>query len=332
MVKLEQLIMNKLIILIATIFASSFISHVNDSDYGYLESDPNSTFSIWHFQSVLLQSADCAEISDDSQTNDKQVNSTQFIDEPHDIFYLMNEQMITIASKMEQKVSEISSAVFVITQEDIRRSGFTSIPETLRMVPGLQVAQVDANRWAISSRGFNDSFADKLLVMIDGRSVYTPFTGGVYWDVQDTLIEDIERIEVIRGPGATIWGANAVNGVINIITKKAEDTQGGFVVAGGGTEERGFGRLRYGGQIGNDIYYRIYAKYFDRDDFVNRSNNRAADEWDMRQGGFRVDWDFSENDTLTMQGDIYDGHTGQTVSLTSPSPHISRDTTDLGRR
>ena len=128
---------------------------------------------------------------------------------------LMNLE-ITSVSKKAQKVSEAAAAIFVITNEDIRRSGVTSIPEALRMVPGLQVARIDANKWAITSRGFNDRYANKLLVLMDGRSVYTPLYSGVYWDIQDTLLEDIERIEVIRGPGATLWGANAVNGVINI--------------------------------------------------------------------------------------------------------------------
>ena len=136
---------------------------------------------------------------------------------------LMNIE-VTSASKREQKLAKVAAAIHVITQEDIRRSGATNIPDLLRMVPGLQVAQIDANTWAISARGFNGQFTDKLLVLIDGRTVYDPSNAGVYWDVQDTVLEDIERIEVIRGPGAAIWGTNAVNGVINIITKPAKDT------------------------------------------------------------------------------------------------------------
>ena len=132
---------------------------------------------------------------------------------------------VTSASKNERKLSQTAAAMYVITQEDIQRSGMTSVAELMRMVPGMDVAQVDANTWAISSRGFNDRFANKLLVLIDGRAVYTLTYSGVYWDVQDLVLEDIDRIEVIRGPGGTLWGANAVNGVINIITKKAEDTQ-----------------------------------------------------------------------------------------------------------
>lgn len=140
---------------------------------------------------------------------------------------LMNIE-ITSVSKKAQKVSEAAAAIFVITNEDIQRSGVTSIPEALRMVPGLEVARIDASTWAITCRGFNGRFANKLLVLMDGRSVYTPLFSGVFWDVQDTLLEDLDRIEVIRGPGATLWGANAVNGVINIITKQAKDTQGGL--------------------------------------------------------------------------------------------------------
>ncbi|MDY6974103.1 MAG: TonB-dependent receptor plug domain-containing protein, partial [Thermodesulfobacteriota bacterium] len=157
---------------------------------------------------------------------------------------------VTSVSKKREMLSEAAAAVFVITQEDIRRSGATSIPEALRMVPGLQVARIDANKWAITSRGFNGRFANKLLVLIDGRSVYTPLYSGVFWNVQDTFIEDVERIEVIRGPGAALWGANAVNGVINVITRQAKDTLGGLVSAGIGTEERGFGSIRYGGRLG----------------------------------------------------------------------------------
>ncbi len=147
---------------------------------------------------------------------------------------LMNME-VTSVSKKEQKLSSVAAAIFVITPEAIRRSGATNIPDLLRMVPGLDVAQINANTWAISARGFNLQFANKLLVLIDGRAVYTPLFGGVYWDTQDVPLEDLERIEVIRGPGGTVWGANAVNGVINIITKTAADTPGGLLTGGGGT-------------------------------------------------------------------------------------------------
>src|SRR5436305_7246996 len=174
---------------------------------------------------------------------------------------LMNMQ-VTSVSKRSQKLADAAAAVFVITQDDIRRSGATSIPEALRMVPGIQVARIDENKWAIASRGFNGRFDNKLLVLIDGRSVYTPLFSGVYWNVQDVMLEDVDRIEVIRGPGATLWGANAVDGVINIITKPARSTQSALVTAGGGTEMRGFTNLRYGGKLNQNTYFRTYAKYF----------------------------------------------------------------------
>lgn len=226
---------------------------------------------------------------------------------------------ITSASKKAQHADEVSSAIFVLTQDDIRRSGATSIPEALRLVPGLQVAHYSANSWAVTARGFNGFFADKLLVLIDGRSVYTPLFSGVYWDVQDTMMEDIERIEVIRGPGATVWGANAVNGVINVITKKAEDTQGLLSAAGAGSEERGFAGVRYGGKVGEDLHYRVYGKYFDRDAAQTSTGLGAADDWDMARGGFRMEWTPGDADVLTLQGDGYDGDAGITFTgLTGP--------------
>src|SRR5215470_16005690 len=158
---------------------------------------------------------------------------------------LMN-MRVTSVSKRTQKVADAAAAVYVITQEDLRRSGATNIPEALRLVPGIQVARIDENKWAISSRGSNGRFANKLLVLIDGRSVYTPLFSGVYWNVQDVMLEDVDRIEVIRGPGATLWGANAVNGVINIITREAQATQGGLVSVGAGNEMNGVLGVRYG--------------------------------------------------------------------------------------
>ncbi len=169
---------------------------------------------------------------------------------------LMNME-VTSVSKKEQKLSSVAAAIFVITQEDIRRSGATNIPDLLRMVPGLDVAQINANTWAISARGFNLEFANKLLVLIDGRAVYTPLFGGVYWDTQDVPLEDIERIEMVRGPGGTVWGANAVNGVINVITKGTADTQGGLLTGGGGTQAQGFGTLQYGGKINARLFPKV---------------------------------------------------------------------------
>jgi iron complex outermembrane recepter protein len=211
---------------------------------------------------------------------------------------------VTSASKREQKVSQVAAAIFVITQEDIRRSGATNIPDLLRMVPGLDVAQITASTWAITARGFNGQFADKLLVMVDGRTVYDPSNSGVYWDAQDLVLEDIDRIEVIRGPGATLWGTNAVNGVINIITKSSKDTQGGML-SGGGNAEDAFGTVRYGGKLGEHATYRVFGKYLNYGALEDLSGENAADGWQMRHGGFRTDWDASKRDLLTVQGDIF---------------------------
>ena len=241
---------------------------------------------------------------------------------------LMNIE-ITSVSKKPEKVSEAAAAVFVISQEDIRRSGATSIPEALRMAPGIQVARITANKWAITARGFNDRFSNKLLVLMDGRTLYTPLFSGVFWEAQDTMMEDIDRIEVIRGPGATLWGSNAVNGVINIITKSARDTQGGLVTLGAGTEERGFGGVRYGGTNEDGLYYRVYAKYFNRDDSVYPSGDHDHDSWDMGQTGFRLDWDYSECDLLTLQGDLYDGEVTERITMPTASfPYGEETNTD----
>lgn len=224
---------------------------------------------------------------------------------------LMNIQ-VTSVSKKSEKASQAAAAVFVITREDIKRSGVRSIPEALRMAPGIDVTRIDSNKWAISARGFIGRFANKLLVLFDGRSVYTPFFSGVYWDIQDTLLEDVERIEVIRGSGAAIWGANAVNGVINIITRKASDTQGVYLNAGGGSKERVFGGARYGGKVGEDVYYRVYGKYFERENNDDVNLNPVNDDWRMGRGGFRVDWNATKDDQLGVQGNFYEGKTGGT--------------------
>jgi len=227
---------------------------------------------------------------------------------------------VTTVSRKAQRLSDSAAAVFVITNEEIRRSGVTSIPEALRMVPGLEVARISSNSWAVTARGFNGQFANKLLVLMDGRSVYTPLYSGVFWNVQDTMLEDVARIEVIRGPGASLWGANAVNGVINIITKPASETQGGLATGGFGNEEKGFGALRYGGKIGDSAHYRAYGKYFDRDDSESLQGGDAHDGWDIARGGGRIDWRLSERDELTVQGDYYDGEVGNEGTFYSLTP------------
>ncbi len=214
---------------------------------------------------------------------------------------------VTTVSKRSEVFADTPSAIYVITAEDIRRSGATTIAEILRGVPGIQVNRIDSNLWAISARGFNERYSNKLLVMIDGRSVYSPVYSGVYWDVQDTSLEDIERIEIIRGPGGTIWGANAVNGVINIITKDSAESQGYLLSVTGGTEDRLITNLRYGGKVGDDTTYRIFAKYTNRDGFVNSAGDENPDDWFVYRAGFRVDSQL-KGGKFTIEGDIYDGN------------------------
>ena len=222
---------------------------------------------------------------------------------------------VSSVSRKSQTMSSTAAAAFVINQEDIRRSGAASIPEALRLAPGLEVAQIGASSWAITSRGFNGFYANKLLVLMDGRTVYTPLFSGVFWNLQDTMMEDIERIEVIRGPGAAMWGANAVNGVINIITKKAKDTRGDLIVAGTGNRQRGFAGFRHGGLFGNDGSYRIYAKGFSRNVSVNASGQSLDDAWRSGQLGFRLDRNISADGRLTLQGDAYQLSTGNPLQL-----------------
>ena len=226
---------------------------------------------------------------------------------------LMNLQ-VTSVSKKEQKLSKAGAAVYVITQEDVRRSGATNIPDLLRMVPGVDVARLDANRWAVSIRGFNYIYADKVLVLIDGRTVYLDSASNVFWDQQDVPLEDIDHIEVIRGPGGTVWGANAVNGVINIITKNAKATQGGLVTAGSGSEETAEGLVQYGGKIGSKGAYRAFGRYFNINNTLAPGGQNAADGWHISHGGFRSDWDLSRKDSLTVQGDLYGSEAGQTIT------------------
>jgi len=229
---------------------------------------------------------------------------------------MQTEVVITSVSKRPEQVHKAASAIYVLTEEDIRRSGAVNIMEALRMVPGVLVSKLNQNRYAISIRGFNQRLgSDKLLVLMDGRSIYSPVQSGVFWIGQDTVLEDIERIEVIRGPGAALWGSNAVAGVINIITKSAGKTQGGLVAGGVGTEENGFGTLRYGGKLGgnmvdgkmeNELNYRVYAKYRDRDGGkATDGSSDAFDDKQIGQGGFRTDWQVNKQDLLTVQGDYY---------------------------
>lgn len=234
---------------------------------------------------------------------------------------LMNESITSVAKK-EQRLADATAAVYVLTADDILRAGHTSIPEALRMVPGLSVARLDSHTWIITARGFAAQYAGKLLVLIDGRTVYNPFFSGVVWNWQDLMLEDLDRIEIIRGPGATLWGANAVNGVINIISKKARDTQGGLATAGGGPQERS-GALRYGGERGN-AHYRVYVKADDEAALVDRDGHDTQDAWRMGRAGFRTDWQASDADLFTLQGDLYRGAQNAIEMLTSLTPPYFR--------
>lgn len=220
----------------------------------------------------------------------------------------MNVEVTTVSRKPEKK-SDAPAAVYVITQEDIRRSGATTLPDVLRMVPGVYVARLDASKWSVTIRGASGRYANKLQVLIDGRSVYTPLFSGVEWGIRDVLLEDVERIEVIRGPGGTLWGANAVNGVINIVTKNAAKTQGGLADLRGGTEESNLS-LQYGGRLNDELAYRMFG------DFVHTNASRypggaeAEDHWRRAHGGFRLDWEEDE-DALMLRGDAYVADTFQ---------------------
>lgn len=225
---------------------------------------------------------------------------------------------VTSVSRRAEPLTDAAASIFVISSDDIRRSGARTIPEILRLAPNLHVARVSASTYAISARGFNNSSGNKLLVMIDGRSVYSPLFSGVFWDVQDQLLEDIERIEVISGPGGTTWGTNAVNGIINIITRSARHTQGGLLVGGMG-EQEATGTLRYGGSFRQTGYYRAYGKYYDYDNTTTITGEPRDDDWHKGQVGFRFDWG-SIGEQLSVQGDAYRGTFGQ--------PRPSRIVTD----
>ncbi|HSV53802.1 MAG TPA: TonB-dependent receptor [Burkholderiaceae bacterium] len=227
---------------------------------------------------------------------------------------------ITSVSRKAERLADAAASVFVITGEEIRRSGVTTLPEALRLAPNLQVAQSSASSYAINARGLSAS-SNKLLVLIDGRSVYTPVHSGVFWDMQDVLLEDVDRIEVISGPGATLWGVNAVNGVINIITQSAKDTQGSLVAAGAGNRGNATA-FRHGGTLGADTSYRLYGKYLDHESSKKEDGSKVHDAWHRSQIGFRADW-ANSNDRWTVLGNAYEGSSAQPVA---PSSTVARDT------
>jgi iron complex outermembrane receptor protein len=215
---------------------------------------------------------------------------------------------VTSVTRRPEPLLTAPSAIQVITQAQIRRSGAATLAQALRLADNLQVARRDASGWAISARGFNTDLANKLLVMIDGRTVYTPLYSGVFWEAQDYLLEDIDRIEVISGPGGTLWGANAVNGVINVITKRADETQGLHAEAGAGSELDALAGLRYGGTLGSQVHYRVYGKYLDQGDSSLANGTETRDSWHRRQLGFRLENAEGGTDSLKLQGDYYSNH------------------------
>ena len=249
--------------------------------------------------------------------------SAQQLDADHSLKELSLEQLgditVTTVSKAPEKIQVTPAAVYVLTQEDIRRSGATSIPDVLRLVPGVEIARIDSNQWSVGIRGFESAFSRSVLVLIDGRNVYTPLFAGVYWDVQNLMLEDVERIEIIRGPGGTIWGANAVNGVINIITKSARNTHGAVVSTGGGNVDQGAGSARYGGSVGKNFDYRIYASGFIRGPEFHPDNDRF-DNWRQGRVGFRADWSAGDANEFSLEGDTYSGQIGSLTNISFFSP------------
>jgi iron complex outermembrane recepter protein len=229
---------------------------------------------------------------------------------------------VTSVTKEPEEVWKTPAAIYVITQEAIQRSGATNIPEALRLAPGVEVARINSDTWSIGIRGFGSRLSRSVLVLIDGRSVYSPLLAGVYWEVQDTLIEDIDRIEVIRGPGGTIWGPNAVNGVINIITKSSKETQGGLLSGGGGNVQQGFGEGRYGGAHGKDFTYRVYGKAYGWAPQYH-PDGQNYDSWQGGQAGFRMDWTHNVRDNYTFQGDFYNQDFGESNSVTTYNPPVT---------
>lgn len=235
---------------------------------------------------------------------------------------------VTSVAKKEQRLSDTAAAITVITQDDLRRSGATKFQDALRLVPGMEVGRVSGKDWAITARGFNDVFANKLLVMVNGRTIYTPLFSGVFWDIQNFLFEDLDRIEVIRGPGASVWGANAVNGVINIITKDARETVGGVVNLGGGTADNFIGEVRQGWQVGPNSWLRIYGKFEQRGEGLTETGLNADDDYEFGLGGMRYDWHPNDSGQLTLEaegfGGVFNG-TQVAPSLTAPYREVFHD-------
>lgn len=230
---------------------------------------------------------------------------------------------ITSVSRKAQKKSDVASAISVLTHEDLKRAGINHIADALRMIPGVYVARLDSSKWSVSIRGNSDRFSNKLLVLVDGRSAYIPSFSGVYWETTDVNINDIERIEVIRGPGATVWGANAVNGVINIITKNAKDTTGPDLDIGAGNLDKTIGSARYGYQVNENNAIRAYGKYKNLNNFDDRIGRNQGDSWNFSQAGFRWDWDDNKAHTFKFQTDAYHGNFNEVANISTLTPPFS---------
>jgi iron complex outermembrane recepter protein len=239
-----------------------------------------------------------------------------------DASWLSLEELMTIevssAAKRPQRLADAATAIYAIGREEIRRSGATNLPELLRTVPGVQVSRIDGSRYAVSIRGGSNRYAGKLLVLLDGRTLYTPVFSGTYWEAQDVVLEDVERIEVIRGSGGTLWGANAVNGVINIITRQARETQGNYLEAKAGSLENGV-VVRHGGELGDDGHFRVYGKLDKHDPLDTATGQKAHDGWKQKRAGFRTDLKPNASDTVTVQGDVYETRAQQSVLVMSQS-------------
>jgi iron complex outermembrane recepter protein len=283
-------------------------------------------FAIWRKVAITTVAMSLLEFASvaPAQTQDQ----TQTPETTNPLKQLSLEQLgdiqVTTQTKAPVEVWKTTAAIYVITQDDIRRAGITTIPEALRLAPGVEVTRIDANKWSIGIRGFGSRLNRDVLVLMDGRSVYDPLLAGTYWEVQDTVIDDIDRIEVIRGPGGIAWGPNAVNGVINIITKNSKETQGLLFDGATSTFQRGFGTLRYGGQNSSGtLSYRVYAKGYDRGPQYHTDDDNY-DSWRSQQGGFRVDWNADTRDTFTVQGDIYRERAGETVTAVNYAPPYSQ--------
>jgi iron complex outermembrane receptor protein len=265
---------------------------------------------------VFLWMATAANATDTNQTWKSSVDLENLTLEQ-----LVNVKVTSVA-KEQTDLFTSPAAISVVTADDIRRLGINSIPEALRLVPGMDAAQINGNEWAVSARGFNAEFGNKLLVLIDGRTVYSPSSAGVFWNSQDVVMEDLDRIEVIRGPGATLWGANAVDGVINVISKSAKETQGLLASSSAGSVVQDSATVRYGGELASNLYYRVYAQRSDQDGFTTSAGQSAGDTWNSTQAGFRTDWEPPSQNLLTLQGDYYYSVAGkptERVSLTPPA-------------